>query len=129
VAAGLAGWRGVRAGFSRADGECRLDERQLAALEAGPLAGWQDQRWTLARVRDLVACKFRMQYTIAGIWYLLQGRSWTCQIGARRAIERADGAVEVSSPVLPPGAFPVRASPSRRSAEQDRHQGGRLRRA
>ena len=39
--------------------QCRLDERQLAALdvalEAGPLAaGWEDQRWMLARVRDLV---------------------------------------------------------------------------
>ena len=66
------------------------------ALEAGPLAaGWQDQRWTLARVRDLVARKFRVQYTIPGIWYLLQRRGWTCQIGARRAIERDDGAVEV----------------------------------
>ena len=38
--------------------QCRLDERQLAALdlalEAGPLAaGWEDQRWTLARVVTL----------------------------------------------------------------------------
>jgi transposase len=79
---------------------CRLDERQLAALDAvldaGPLAaGWEDQRWTLARIRDLVASKFRVQYTIPGIWYLLRRRGWTCQIGARRAIERDDGAVEV----------------------------------
>src|SRR5260370_15359229 len=30
-----------------------------AVLEAGPLAaGWQDQRWTLARVRDLVTRRF-----------------------------------------------------------------------
>ena len=66
------------------------------ALEAGPLAaGWEDQRWTLARVRDLVASKFRVQYTIPGIWYLLHRRGWTCQMGARRAIERDDGAVEV----------------------------------
>jgi transposase len=80
--------------------QCRLDEQQLAALdlalEAGPLAaGWQDQRWTLARVRDLVAGKFKVAYTIPGIWYLLQRRGWTCQLGARRAIERDDGAVEV----------------------------------
>ena len=51
--------------------QCRLDEQQLAALDvalqAGPLAaGWEDQRWTLARVRDLVAGKFRVQYTVAG---------------------------------------------------------------
>ena len=45
------------------------------ALEAGPLAaGWEDQRWTLARVRDLVASKFGVQYTIPGIRYLLRRR-------------------------------------------------------
>ena len=79
---------------------CRLDEEQLAALDAvledGPLAaGWQDQRWTLARVRDLVARRFGVHYTIPGIWYLLRRRGWSCQLGARRAIERDDGAVEV----------------------------------
>ena len=79
---------------------CRLDEQQLAALDAaldaGPLAaGWKDQRWTLARIRDLVAGKFGVRYTIAGIWYLLRRRGWTCQLGARRAIERDDGAIEV----------------------------------
>ena len=79
---------------------CRLDEQQLAvldvALDAGPLAaGWQDQRWTLARVRDLVAAKFGEQYTVPGIWYLLRRRGWTCQLGARRAIERDDGAAGV----------------------------------
>jgi transposase len=98
--------------------QCRLDEQQLAALdlalEAGPLAaGWEDQRWTLARVRDLVAAQFKAQYTVPGIWYLLRRRGWTCQIGARRAIERDDGAVEVwkketwprdASPAGPPAS-------------------------
>ena len=75
---------------------CRLGEQQLAALDvvldAGPLAaGWTDQRWTLARIRDLVARKFKVQYTIPGIWYLLRRRGWACQLGARRAIERDDG--------------------------------------
>ena len=79
---------------------CLLDEAQLAeletVLEAGPLAaGWQDQRWTLARVRDLVARKFGVQYTVPGIWYLLRRRGWSAQMGARRAIERDDGAIEV----------------------------------
>lgn len=79
---------------------CRLDEAQQAelegVLEAGPLAaGFSDQRWTLARVRDLVAGMFGVAYTIPGIWYLLRRRGWTCQLGARRAIERDDGAVEV----------------------------------
>ena len=65
---------------------------------------WRPGRWPLAgktsggrraRVRDLVATKFKLRYTIPGICYLLQRRGWTCQLGARRAIERDDGAVEV----------------------------------
>src|SRR5690348_7303235 len=66
---------------------CRLDEAELAELEtvlsAGPLAaGWNDQRWTLARVRDLVARRFGVQYTIPGTWYLLRRSGWSCQMGA-----------------------------------------------
>jgi len=79
---------------------CRLDEDQLAeldrVLDAGPAAaGWEDQRWTLARIRDLTARKFGVQYTVPGIWYLLRRRGWSCQLGARRAVERDDGAIEV----------------------------------
>jgi transposase len=79
---------------------CRLDEAQLAeletVLEAGPLAaGFSDQRWTLARVGGLIEKKFGMHYTLPGVWYLLRRLGWTCQMGARRAIERDDGAVEV----------------------------------
>ena len=36
-----------------------------------------------------------MQYTVPGIWYLLRRRGWSAQMGARRAIERDDGAIEV----------------------------------
>jgi transposase len=79
---------------------CRLGEDQLAeldrVLDAGPAAaGWQDQRWTLARIRDLITARFRVQYTIPGTWYLLRRRGWSCQLGARRATERNDGAIEV----------------------------------
>jgi transposase len=79
---------------------CRLDEAQLAeletVLEAGPLAaGFSDQRWTLARVGGLIEKKFGMHYTLPGVWYLLRRLGWTCQMGARRAIERDDGAIEV----------------------------------
>jgi len=79
---------------------CLLDEQELAeldaVLEAGPLAaGYRDQRWTLARIRDLLARRSGVQYTIPGVWYLLRRRGWTCQLGARRAAERDDGAIEV----------------------------------
>ena len=66
---------------------CLLDEQQQLAglesvLEAGSLAaGFDDQRWTLARVRDLVARRFGVQYTIPGVWYLLRRRGWSCQMG------------------------------------------------
>ena len=68
---------------------CRLDRDQLAeldrVLDAGPAAsGWEDQRWTLARIRDLIDATFRVQYT-------LRRRGWTCQLGARRAVERGCG--------------------------------------
>jgi transposase len=80
--------------------QCRLDREQLAeldrVLDAGPAAaGWQDQRWTLARIRDLIAARFTVQYTVPGTWYLLRRRGWSCQLGARRAVERDDGAIEV----------------------------------
>jgi transposase len=79
---------------------CRLSGDQLAeldwVLDAGPAAaGWADQRWTLARVRDLIAAKFKVQYSVPGTWYLLRRRGWSCQLGARRAAERDDGAIEV----------------------------------
>jgi hypothetical protein len=37
-------------------------------------------------------------YTVPGIWYLLRRRGWSCQMGARRAIERDDGAVRLQDP-------------------------------
>ncbi|QOC89643.1 helix-turn-helix domain-containing protein [Micromonospora craniellae] len=74
------GWRkrwragGEQALASRGPGgsRCRLDEgrlRRLAdALEEGPAAhGFgADQRWTLARVSDLIARMFRTRYTLRG---------------------------------------------------------------
>ncbi|MDT3445814.1 winged helix-turn-helix domain-containing protein [Pseudofrankia sp. BMG5.37] len=78
---------------------CRLDGRALARLEAllrrGPGAcGWDDQRWTLARIRQVIAAEFGVDYTLAGVWYLLDRYGWSCQLPARRAAERDDGAVE-----------------------------------
>jgi hypothetical protein len=37
-----------------------------------------------------------VQYTTPGVWHLLRRRGWNCQLGARRAAERDDSAVEVS---------------------------------
>ena len=73
---------------------CRLDEVQLATLQAeldaGPVAhGWdEDQRWTLARVAALIFELFRVRYTPRGVSYLLHRIGWTPQVPAHRAVER-----------------------------------------
>ena len=57
---------------------CRLSQLQLeklaAALEEGPAAhGFvEDQRWTLARIADLIARQFHVRYSQRGLSILLQ---------------------------------------------------------
>nr|WP_268874162.1 winged helix-turn-helix domain-containing protein [Streptacidiphilus melanogenes] len=77
----------------------RLSERQFAQLERelgkGPLAhGWEDQRWTLARIKTLIGRRFHVPFTVQGVWKLMRRNGWPCQQPVRRAIERDDGAVE-----------------------------------
>jgi transposase len=78
---------------------CRLDESRLRrlveSLDAGPGAhGFgDDQRWTLARVSDLIARLFHVRYTLRGTAYLLHRLGWSVQVPAHRAIERDQAAV------------------------------------
>jgi putative transposase len=78
---------------------CRLDGRRLrrlaAALDEGPAAhGFgDDQRWTLARVSDLIARMFRTRYTLRGASYLLHRIGWSVQVPAHRPVERDEAAV------------------------------------
>lgn len=78
---------------------CRLDEAQLTqlmqALKAGPAAhGFtDDQRWTLARVADLVTKLFGVDYTLRGVSYLLHRIGWSPQVPVHRAVERDEEAI------------------------------------
>jgi transposase len=78
---------------------CRLDEQRQArlaeALEQGPAAhGFgEDQRWTLARVADLIARLFHIRYTLRGVSYLLHRMGFSPQVPAHRAIERDEQAI------------------------------------
>jgi putative transposase len=78
---------------------CRLDQPRLdrlaAALEQGPAAhGFgEDQRWTLARVADLIARMFHTRYTLRGVSYLLHRMGFSPQVPAHRAIERDEQAI------------------------------------
>jgi len=95
----------------RADGEaglvskgpsganCRLSAEQLdrlaAALREGPAAhGWvEDQRWTLARVADLIAWLFGVGYTLRGVSFLLHRIGFSPQMPKHRPVERDEEAI------------------------------------
>jgi transposase len=87
-------WRRALATKGPGGAKCKLTPAQLAgletALEAGPaVQGWdEDQCWTLARIADLVARRFRVQYTLAGVDLLLHRIGWSVQVPARRAAGR-----------------------------------------
>ena len=94
------GWRllaqtgGVEALRSKgpSGSRCQLDDDQLQRLREelgrGPAAhGWtDDQRWTAARVADLVRSLFRVSYTDRGMAYLLHRIGYTPQVPVHRAV-------------------------------------------
>ena len=76
----------------------KVSDEQFAVLEKelarGPAVhGWEDQRWTLARIRVLIARTFRLECSSAAVWRLLQRHGWSRQSPARRALERDEQAV------------------------------------
>jgi putative transposase len=78
----------------------KLSDERFALLEKelakGPAAhGWEDQRWTLERVRMLIGRQFKVRCSIAGVWRLLHRHGWSWQSPARRALERDEHAVEL----------------------------------
>jgi transposase len=81
-------------------GPCKLTPAQVgeleAVLEAGPAVwGWEDQRWTLARIAAVVRRRFRVDYTLAGLDLLLHRIGWSVQVPARQAAERDEAAIAV----------------------------------
>ncbi|MFD9692758.1 winged helix-turn-helix domain-containing protein [Kitasatospora sp. NPDC059088] len=78
----------------------KLSAAQFVELEEelgrGPAAhGFEDQRWTLARVQAVIGRRFRMRLSIATVWRLLKRHGWSWQAPARRALERDEHAVEL----------------------------------
>ncbi|MFE9688025.1 winged helix-turn-helix domain-containing protein [Streptomyces sp. NPDC006285] len=76
----------------------RLSETQFVQLEAelakGPVAhGWPDQRWTLSRIKTVIGRRFHKSYTLQGVRKLLIRHGYSCQVPARRAVERDEGKV------------------------------------
>lgn len=66
-------------------------ERELAK---GPAAhGWPDQTWTLSRIKTLIGRRLHKSYTVQGVAALLKRHGWSCQVPARRTIERDESLV------------------------------------
>ncbi|MEV8517959.1 winged helix-turn-helix domain-containing protein [Dactylosporangium sp. NPDC051484] len=61
----------------------------------GPVAhGYvEDQRWTLARVADLIARLFRQRYTLRGVSMLLHRIGFSPQVPKHRPVERDEAAI------------------------------------
>jgi transposase len=104
----------------------KLSERQwkkvAALLDAGPaVSGYQDdQRWTLARVADLIGRTCHVSYTLTGVGKLLDRHGYSWQVPVRRAVARDEEEITrwreetwpaVESP--PASSAPTSASPTR----------------
>jgi putative transposase len=79
--------------------DCKLSAGQrvelAGMLDEGPVVhGWDDARWTLARVAELIAQRFGVGYTLRGVSYLLHRMGYRLHVPARRAIERDEQAIQ-----------------------------------
>lgn len=93
-----------------------VTDAQFAVLEEelgkGPSAhGFEDERWTLARVQTVIRRRLRLVLSVATVWRLLNRHGWSWQTLARRALERrprmggtasSSGSSWVTSLRLPP---------------------------
>ncbi|WP_455908358.1 IS630 family transposase [Streptomyces goshikiensis] len=85
-----------------------VTDAQFAVLEEelgkGPTAhGFDDQRWTLARVQTVIRRRLRLRLSVATVWRLLKRHGWSWQAPARRALERDEHAVELEEGGVAPG--------------------------
>ena len=94
-----AGGEAALASKGASGSRCRLDDsrlRRLAdVLDEGPAAhGFgEDQRWTLARVSDLIARMFHTRYTLRGTANVLHRLGFSVQVPKHRAVERDEQAI------------------------------------
>jgi transposase len=94
-----AGGRAALASRGAGGAKCKLTPAQLreleAVLDAGPaVSGWdEDQCWTLARIAGVIATRFGVGYTLAGVDLLLHRIGWSVQVPARRAAGRDEAKI------------------------------------
>jgi transposase len=70
------------------------EEAVLAELKRGAQAfGWEDQRWTLARIARVIEEQFGPRYSLPGVWLLLRRLGWSWQVPVTRATQRDEEAI------------------------------------
>lgn len=77
-----------------------LTDERFAELEAelarGPAVhGRENQRWTLARIRELISWQFALDVSPTAVRRLLHRHGWSWQSPTRRAAERDEHAVQL----------------------------------
>ncbi|WP_374103915.1 winged helix-turn-helix domain-containing protein [Micromonospora sp. U56] len=65
--------------------DCKLSvdqQKELAeVLDDGPVTqGWDDARWTLARVADVIERRFEVTYSLRGVSHLLHRMGYSLQV-------------------------------------------------
>lgn len=55
--------------------------------------GWEDQRWTLARVARVIEERYGVRFSVPGVWYLLDRLGWSWQVPVVRATQRDEEAI------------------------------------
>lgn len=99
-----------------------LDDDQvrtvLRELDKGPAAhGWEDQRWTLARIGRVITETTGVAYAAPdGVWRLLRRTGWSWQTPTSRAIARDEQVVSAWRTEVWPRVKDPRPSPERGSA-------------
>lgn len=69
-------------------------KRLIRMLLRGPRRhGYGTELWTLARVAELIAVKFGVEYHPSAVWHILRAMGWSCQKPERRARERDEDAI------------------------------------
>ena len=69
-------------------------KRLAKLLLQGPAKhGYGTALWTLARVAEVIAVNFGVEYDPSGVWHVLHSMGWSCQKPERRARERDEQAI------------------------------------
>lgn len=68
--------------------------RLVRLLLQGPRKhGYATELWTLARVAQVIAVTFGVEYHPSTVWHILRAMGWSCQKPERRARERNEQAI------------------------------------